>query len=91
MNYTAHPSTLNDGEVSFKEKQYLLPKYQKIARDNIGALDTEKVLELIKEHGGGGGEAGEIEYYNAGKDNGTIFAMNNDARWLPLANQMPYH
>lgn len=64
MNYTAHPSTINDGEVSFKEKQYLLPKYKKIARDNIGAVDTEKVLELIKEHGGGG-EASELEYFTA--------------------------
>lgn len=64
MNYTAHPSTLNDGEVSFKEKQYLLPKYQKIARDNIGALDTAQVLELIKEHGGEGVDK-DIEYFTA--------------------------
>lgn len=81
MNYTAHPSTLNDGEVSFKEKQYLLPKYQKIARDNIGALDTAQVLELIKEHGG----SGDKEYVDSKV---ATEAQNRETADLNLQNQL---
>lgn len=32
-------------------------------------------------------EGSDLDYYNAGKDNGTVVAMNNNAMWLPLANQ----
>lgn len=32
-------------------------------------------------------EGSDLDYYNAGKNNGTSVSMNNKAMWLPLANQ----